>query len=51
MIWENKTTLIVMVCPEQGPKGEECINYWNNLKEIGDTTSIDNIFSLKLIDI
>lgn len=29
MIWENKCPLIIMLCPQFGPKGkEECLNYW-----------------------
>lgn len=28
MIWENKTTMMVMVCPCVGPKGEESVKYW-----------------------
>lgn len=49
MIWQNKVRLIVMLCPLMGPKQEECMNYWRDLKEIGQTATIDNTYNLKLI--
>ena len=50
MIWENQTSLVVMLCPEQGPKGEECLNYWNNLTKIGENSLISEDLMLTLID-
>jgi protein tyrosine phosphatase len=50
MIWENKSTLMIMVCPCTGPKGgEESYQYWNNLEKVGDETTIGSHFTLKLL--
>jgi hypothetical protein len=50
MIWENKSTLMIMVCPCTGPKGgEESYQYWNNLENVGDETVIGSHFTLKLL--
>jgi protein tyrosine phosphatase len=51
MIWENKTTLMVMVCPYIGPKGEESFKYCNDLEQVGDETEIEEHFSLKLLKV
>lgn len=34
MIWEQNTKLIIMLCPLQGPKKEECTYYWVNKQEV-----------------
>lgn len=50
MIWENKSTLMIMVCPCKGPKGgEESYEYWKPLDIIGDETDIGSHFRLKLL--
>lgn len=50
MIWENKSTLMIMVCPCIGPKGgEESFKYWQSLDKVGDETEIGSHFKLKLL--
>ena len=52
MIWENNVKLIVMVCPELGPKNiEESINYWQDLTEPGQTSDIEGVFGIRLLEI
>lgn len=49
MIWENQTTLMIMVCPCIGPKGEESFKYWLELENEGDEADIESFFNLKLL--
>lgn len=51
MIWENKCTLMIMVCPCKGPKGgEESYNYWLENNIVGNETEIGSHFKLKLLN-
>ena len=52
MIWENNVKLVVMVCPVTGPRSiEESINYWEDLTEPGQTSDIEGVFNIKLLEV
>jgi protein tyrosine phosphatase len=40
MVWENRVSLIVMLCPFGDSDGAECIDYWSNNDEVGDVNQV-----------
>ena len=54
MVWENHTTLILMLCPFGDCDKAECIDYWSHSDKEGDITLVgpsenESLLKIKLV--